>query len=145
MSKFSCYFLDHEIDVSPALESYADFFLSYQSSKWQKGCGDGVFSFVSDSGDKCELSVLENGKFGISVRYNIRRAGENKGGEYFSVGVQEKINQIEDAGEDQFVPIGSFLKPETAWLAVEDFFDNPTQKSGRIEWINSDDISWPED
>ena len=144
MSEFTSYFLDHDLVTNPALSSYTDFFVNYKPSKWDRGCGDGIFSFVSDSGDKSELSVIENENFGISVRYNFRKSGERKSSEFYSVGSPEKISQIENVGEDHLVPVGSFLKPAEAWIAVEDFFDNPTQKSGRIEWIDSEDIPWPE-
>ncbi|QJI14822.1 hypothetical protein HKK58_20480 [Pseudomonas sp. ADAK22] len=144
MSEFKCIFLDHDVDADPDLEFYADFFLNYQSAMWQKGCGDGVFSFVSEEGDKSELSVLENKELGISVRYNIRTANERRGAEFYSVGDQQKMNQVEDFGEDQFVPAGSFLEPKIAWLAVEDFFKNPLVKSRRIVWLHSEDISWPD-
>ncbi|WP_076951510.1 hypothetical protein [Pseudomonas cedrina] len=112
---------------------------------WQKGCGDGVFSFINDKDDKSELAVLENKELGISVRYNFRAAGGRRGAEYYSVGDQQKMNQVKDFGEDQFVPAGSFIQPKIAWLAVEDFFKNPLVKSHRIAWLNSNDISWPND
>ncbi len=144
MSEFKCIFLDYDVDENPKLQFYADFFLNYHPSMWQKGGGDGVLSFVSDKGDKSELTVLENKEFGISVRYNFRAAGERRGAEYFSVCDQQKMNHVEDFGDDQIVPAGSFIQPKKAWLAVEDFFKNPLVKSGRIAWLNSDDISWPD-
>lgn len=121
MPEFKCFFLDHDVDANPDLQFYAGFFLNYQPSMWQKGCGDGVFSFISEKGDKSELAVLENKEFGISVRYNFRANGERRGVEYYSVDDPQKMNQVEDFGEDQFVPAGSFLQPKIAWLAVEDF------------------------
>ena len=57
----------------------------------------------------------------------------------------EKINDVEDVGDDQFAPVGSFLPPQEAWLALEDFFNNPLCKSARIKWINSDEIAWPDE
>lgn len=109
------------------------------------GSADGVFSFLSDSGDQCDLSVLESEKYGISVRYNIKKSGERRGGEFYSVNELEKINDIEDVGDDQFAPVGSFLKPQEAWLALEDFFNDPLQKSDRVKWISSNEIAWPDD
>lgn len=144
MPELKCFFLDHDVDINPDPQAYAEFFLNYQSSKWQKGSGDGVFSYISDEGDKSELSVLENKELGISVRYNIRISGERTGAEFYSVGTLNKINVVKNCGDDQFVPEGSFLKPDVAWLAVEDFLKNPRVKSVRITWLNSDDISWPD-
>ncbi|NWE20410.1 hypothetical protein [Pseudomonas sp. P7548] len=144
MSEFKCIFLDHELDADPALRFYADFFLNYQPSKWQKGGGDGVFSFVSDDGYKAQLCVLESKGLGISVRYNLRAAGEREGVEFYSVGQPEKMNRVEDFGDDQWVPAGSFLAPMKAWLAVEDFFHHPLEKSSRMGWLSSHEICWPD-
>jgi hypothetical protein len=55
MSEFKCVFLDHALDTEPDLRFYAVFFLNYHPSLWQNGSGDGVFSFISDAGDKAEL------------------------------------------------------------------------------------------
>lgn len=144
MFKFKCFFLDNAVSTVPQLESYADFFLHYQPSKWQIGSGDGVFSFVSNEGDRYDLFVLENPDLGISVRSNSRCRADTEGHEFYSVAFHEKIHQIVDAGDEQFAPAGSFLKPEVAWLAVEDFFNDPQQKSERIQWIASNDIVWPD-
>lgn len=137
MAQFKCFFLDHALDTEPDLRFYAEFFLNYQPSLWQNGGGDGVFSFISDAGDKADLSVLENTHLGISVRYNFRAAGERKGVEFYAMGHPAKMHLIEDCGDDQFVPAGSFLPPEKAWLAVEDFFTQPLDKSRRVEWVSS--------
>lgn len=144
MSEFKCIFLDHELDVDPALHFYADFFLNYQPSKWQKGSGDGLFSFVSADGYKAELYVLESKDLGISVRYNFRAVGERKGMEFYSVGQSEKMNQVQDFGDDQWVPAGSFIPPAQAWLTVEDFFHHPLEKSFRVRWLSSHEIYWPD-
>lgn len=53
------------------------------------------------------------------------------------------MNHVEDFGDDQFVPAGSFIQPKKAWLAVEDFFKKPLVKSSRITWLSSGDILWP--
>jgi len=145
MSIFTCYFLDEKLNNNPQLSFYSDFFLNYSSLKWDKGAGDGVFNFIADNGDKADLTVVEHGKKGISVRYNFRKHNERRGFEYYSIASPEQMNHVEDVGDDQFVPLGSFLKPKQAWLAVEDFFNHPLSKSNRIEWLNSDNINWPDD
>ncbi len=145
MSVFKVYFLGRDVDDDPEPASYADFFLNYQSSVWQEGGGDGVFSFNSDMGDVSDLSVLESEQHGICVRYNIKKNGMRKGREFYAVGDSDALDRIEDVGDDQFAPIGSFLTPELAWLVIEDFFANPLEKSSRIQWVSSDDIKWPDD
>lgn len=145
MSKFYCYFQGPVLVENPQLDYFADYFLGYTPEKWMGTSGDGVFSFVSDSGDKCDLSILESREYGISVSYNIRRPGEKRGEGYYSVSDIKKINDVEDVGDDQFAPVGSFLPPQEAWLALEDFFKSPLCKSDRIKWINSDEIAWPDE
>jgi len=145
MTKFYCCFQGPVVIENPQLGSFADYFLDYTPEKWMDGSGDGVFSFVSDLGDSCNLSILESREYGISVRYNIRKPGERRGEEYYSVSDLKKINNFEDVGDDQFAPVGSFLPPQNAWLALEDFFNSPLFKSDRIQWINSDEISWPDE
>lgn len=145
MPRFYCYFQGPVLVENPRLEYFVDYFLDYAPEKWMGGTGDGVFAFVSDSGDSCDLSILESRKYGISVSYNIRRSGEKRGGAYYSVGNMGKVNDVEDVGDDQFAPVGSFLPPQEAWLALEDFFNNPLCKSGRIKWISADEIAWPDE
>lgn len=145
MPRFYCYFQGPVLMENPQLEYFADYFLGYAPEKWMAGTGDGVFSFVSDLGVSCDLSILESRKYGISVIYSIRRPGEKRGEEYYSVSDMEKINDVEDVGDDQFAPVGSFLPPQKAWLALEDFFNNPLCKSDRIKWISSDEIAWPDE
>ena len=142
MFKFNCYFLDQDLDNAPSPEKYRDFFLKYDPDSWSSGAGDGVFDARFENGDVATLSVLEEHSLGISVRFNFRRSGERSSQEYYSVGNHKEINNVDNVGDDQFLPIGSFLKPEQAWLAVEDFFENPCEKSNRIEWMSSDEIEW---
>ncbi len=144
MPDLSCYFLDKDMDSNPSLEKYKDYFLKYDPEVWSCGAGDGVFDVRFENGDNATLSVLEGRKLGISVRYNFRKFNDSQGQEFYSVGSKKQINVIKDVGDDQFAPVGSFLEPEQAWLAVEDFFNNPRQKSSRIQWIAADQINWPE-
>ena len=40
--------------------------------------------------------------------------------------------------------IGCFIKPDLAWLAISDYFNNAKIRSKQIEWVNSEEIDWPE-
>jgi hypothetical protein len=140
MSKLFCYFLDNEIDENPTPEKYSDFFINYHPSKWKRGSGDAVFSFEDNNNNGAVLSVIESEKLGISVRYNIIKSDRNENSEFYSVGDEAKINLVEDVGDDQFVPIGSFIEPNLAWLTIEDFLSSPLNKSKKIRWVNSKEI-----
>lgn len=61
----------------------------------------------------------------------------------FSVSDRTRLAQFEER-DDLHYPVGCFLSPAHAWLAVEDFLSQPTQPSSRIGWIDDADVSWPE-
>lgn len=67
------------------------------------------------------MTVIESEALGIFVRYNFRKSNQKEGVDFYSVFDQQKINLIEEIGDDQFVPIGAFVNPKIAWLAVKDF------------------------
>lgn len=123
-------------------DKYQDLFLEYNSKKWQRGSGDAVFSYSGGCEEKSSLSFIECKDCGISARFNSRIGDAIREEEYYSVGAVDKMNLIKDVGDDQFVPVGSFVSPEQAWMAVEDFFEKPMVKPSRIEWIDSEKIDW---
>ena len=145
MGEFHCNFLDWATNNSSDPEKYKDHFLNYDPQKWLAGSGGGAFTYRDDEFADCTIIALENPKYGIMFMYNLRRKGDKKGEGWLTVGNVELINQIEDVGDDQFFPLGSFVTPEEAWLALEDFFKHPTEKPKRVKWVNVDDVEWPED
>ncbi|PHS29706.1 MAG: hypothetical protein COA95_11475 [Methylophaga sp.] len=113
---------------------------------WGKGTHGGLFEAFEDN-MKYSLVIIENSLYGIMLNYSVWNLNANRGdgNSFYSLSDESLIYKIEDVGDDGFYPVGCFIKPINAWSAVEDFFNNPAQKSDRIEWIGSDDIPWPED
>ncbi len=92
------------------------------------------------------MIILQNSQYGILLSYDCYdKIGKRILSNYYSVGDPTKMDLIEDVGDEEFFPIGSFLEPKHAWLAIEDFFNHPIKISDRIEWIAADQIEWPED
>ena len=140
MSEFNCIILGREVDASPQPSDYAESFLNYSATEWNSGGGDCVFSYIEAGLSLAALVILHDGNGRMSVRYDI--AGRRKA--YYSVASKDEMNTIVDVGDDQFVPLGSLVSPLSAWHAVEDFFVAPLEMSGRLDWMNADEISWPE-
>lgn len=124
--------------------SFQKHFLEYNPAEWAEE-GGGSLQYFSDGGHVISLVILQNDKYGIMLSYDCYdKERKRTSHDCYSVGNPEKLNLIEDVGDEEFFPVGSFLRPEQAWLAVEDFFENPTKPSKRIDWIASDLIDWPE-
>jgi len=81
----------------------------------------------------------------MSVRINLRRAGDRIGTEFYSVGDVGQMVDVRDMGDDQLVPLGSFVAPDQAWLVLVDFFESPFSESDKVKWMSSQDMQWPED
>ncbi|NVJ90935.1 MAG: hypothetical protein HWE34_04720 [Methylocystaceae bacterium] len=123
---------------------FKEYFVNYQPEIWNED-GGGSLQYFGEDKVETTLLFIHNPNLGILLSYNQYDNAKNKTiCDFYSVGIREKIELIEDIGDDEFYPIGSFLNPQQAWLAVEDFFADPAQKSERIEWISSDKIQWPE-
>ena len=125
--------------------AFQKYFLQYDPDEWAEE-GGGSLQYFSDESNVISLVILQNTKYGIMLSYDCyNKTNKQTLQDCYSVGNSEKLNIIEDVGDEEFFPVGSFLKPEQAWLAVEDFFSDPTKISDRIEWIASDQIEWPEE
>lgn len=142
MGYYHSTFYNCSIDVD--LEAFRRHFVSYNSENWSED-GGGSLQYFTDDNQVISLIILHNPRYGIILSFDgYDEVKERTVFNYYSVGCIDKISDFKDVGDDQFYPIGSFLKPEIAWLAVEDFFKNPLKLSEQIEWINSEDLNWPE-
>lgn len=122
--------------------AFQKYFLDYDSNQWVEE-GGGSIQFFQDSGWILSLTIIQSPLYGISLFYDCYDpVNRNTIYDFCSVGDEEKLVLIEDIGDEEFYPVGAFMAPEDAWLAVEDFFKKPTEKSERIEWISSELIEW---
>ena len=131
-------------EIVPA--TFKPHFLNFDPFEWDQQGGGGSLQYTAQDGVRYSLTCIANKKYGVMLQWDCletKLIGINN--QSFSIGNKERMHQIEDIGDEEFYPVGSFLKPELAWLAVRDFFSNPSKKSNQIEWINSNDIEWPDD
>lgn len=140
MSGINCYFMGAGIDRSPTLDKYKPYFIDHSNDKCAAAPGDASFAFEDGGQLVCELYVLSNGNGGLSLRYTYSANRQN----YYSVAIPESMKIIIDAGDDQYAPAGSFVAPAVAWMAIEDFFDDPIVRSERLTWMDANEIDWPE-
>lgn len=123
--------------------------MKYDPSQW--AAGGGSFVFLDEAGGRWTLLVTQHDEYGISLLYGAGpwpppRAPAALSGnreEFISVGKKQAMNDFENIYDEIILPVGSFLAPQEAWLAVEDFIESPTTKSTRINWVASKTLAWP--
>ncbi len=145
VSNLSFSFLDMDSGKASDLPRIESAFIAYTPEQWREGAGDGMFTCTDDEKGVSDLYLIDDGKGQVSVRYNHRNNGERRGVEFYSVGDRSSIDTIVDVGEDQFVPKGSLIDPSLAWKVLNEFVSSPYETPKSVEWIPSQDVSWPED
>ena len=113
-------------DASP--ERYRDHFLKFDRHAWQQG-GGGSFVYIDDDGSRWSVVAESLGRdLGVACLFS------GGGEEFITVGNRSRLDRfIED--DNIHLPEGSFLPPDKAWLAVEDFLREPKKRSSWVEWI----------
>jgi hypothetical protein len=140
MKGFAINFMDFPTDFSPTPEKYKNFFLEYNQSQWDNASAGGSFVYIDEQGKRWTLIAISNENKGISLLAKNPETNQ----EVISVAEADLMNDFVEAEDEIMLPLGSFIKPEKAWLAVEDFLNNPTQKSHKITWLETDKLDWPE-
>jgi hypothetical protein len=145
-SRFSCNFLDLKTERNPKPEMYEDYYLSYDPEKWKAGSGGGSFKFFDGGGLEYSLTISEDSRYGIMMLYEKRDDKEGRSiGSWCSVANESELSvMIENADELQ-MPLGSYLEPVSAWGVVKAFILEPETMPDVIEWMDVDEIPWPDD
>lgn len=121
-------------------ENWKSYFLNYDPAKWNEE-GDGGLHFADESEEiRYSLIVAHYADLGFSLWQTTSL--KKKSATMISVNKPVAIGEFVEV-DDFNIPLGSFLPPEDAWLAVEDFLHEPRHPSKRIEWIASDELPWP--
>lgn len=143
MLEVSAHFMGDEED-NPQLDKYKHFYLGDVVPTGATKLVQGVFSASLSSGGMCSLFV--NGEIGhrVSLRYDRNGVLEKDGGEWFSIGDAGRFDEIVDAADETFVPLGSYIDPGLAWRVTSAFFQNPFDLPDCVEWFDSRYINWPE-
>jgi hypothetical protein len=122
---------------------WAPYFLRYDPAQWDAE-GDGVLQYSTDGGLEYALVITHWSGLGFVLEFKARDLNTNRT-LLSKLGVADvnALDRFEEQDGLQY-PAGCFLSPSVAWLAVEDFLKTPEQPSGRVQWVDSDDIPWPE-
>lgn len=142
---FSCNFLDYKTENHPQPKMYKPFFIEYDSAKWRAGSGGGAFKYFDGKGIEYALIISEDSRFGIMLIYEKWDENQNKSiGSWYSVSQLNQLSQFVTNEDELDMPKGSYMKPVDAWDAVSGFLENPCSIPRAIQWIDVNDIAWPE-
>jgi hypothetical protein len=138
--------LDLKTERYPKPELYEDYFLDYDSEKWKAGSGGGSFKFFDGEGLEYSLTISEDPKYGIMLSYEKWDDKENKSiGSWYSVANESELSTMIENADELQMPLGSYMKPENAWEGVKAFILEPVTMPEAIEWVDVEEIPWPED
>lgn len=123
---------------------YRDYFLDYSHEKW-KGSGGALFKFINNNKRYC-LTVYESDGLGILLNYDVWDVSANRGVEsWYSLGEKNLVHKFTEVADELCYPVGCFVKPDEAWMALVYFFQDPEVVPKSLAWVKSDDIPWPDD
>lgn len=130
-------------DGSCTPSEWKKYFSEYNPEIWDAE-GDGVLQYYSEDNKEFSLIIVHWRGVGFLLQLACRDLETNRSRWCkFSVSDSSKLTEFQEQ-DDLYYPVGCFLSPNEAWLAVEDFLNAPTNPSSRINWIDDHEISWPE-
>jgi hypothetical protein len=135
-------FLDKLSSNNLDIKEIEPYFTHYNPAEWEIS-NSGSFTHELEGNGNIVLYFVKSNDFGFSFRYDLNSPNEREGTSFYSLSNRETINEFTDAGDMDFVPLGSCINDnEKAFAIIKDFFTNPKQKSAFIEWIGVDEIDW---
>lgn len=134
--------MDNDAIEASSPSDYKDYFLNPSENK-NPYSNSGYFEYIDSKEGNITLLFIEyNNTFSLRYDYNIPKA--QAGNEYYSIGDPETMSIIVDAGDEEYIPLGSCISPELSWRIINDFFNNPKIISTNVSWLNSEEIDWNE-
>lgn len=134
MSSFNIIFLDTPYNISnPDKIMFKNYFYNYKHSDWENGAS---FVFIDDLSMEYSLVISEDENYGFNLIYSSPDFN------CYSLGNQDLLNLFVENSHEMIMPKGTYISAKEAWLATEDFIDNPVLPSLRIKWVNDEDIDW---
>lgn len=124
-------------------DQWKKYFLDYKPEIWDAE-GDGVLTYRSEADKDYSLVIIHWSDFGFLLQLTCDNLKTNCP-EYCCFSLRDK-NRLAEFTEldDLTYPVGCFLSADDAWLAVEEFLNHPEEPSPRIQWIEDEQIEWPE-
>ena len=123
---------------------WRDCFLEYDSEFWNIS-GGGLVEYHDISPQKFNLMIMHVPEKGFFLRFScVKTDSTTMAGTLLSVFDQNQLNTFAMLGGELPYSLGTVLPPEIAWLAIEDFLNNPREPSPRIQWTESRLINFPD-
>jgi len=137
------YKLGHKDDFSA--KAWKSAFSKENETKWDSE-QSGSIQYFDDDGEQHSLIINYKQGHGLAFsldRYNKADFSRNRS--MLSVGQPSKINRFECVDSGATVSLGSFVPFEAAWPIVEHFLREPHNLPNCVEWIDANNLDWPED
>ena len=118
--------------------------MNFDEEAWY-GKSSGGAGFVAQEPGSPSWSLILNPQrgHGISLLTTVYSPGQRFGDELVSVGDLARMHEFVTTGQEVVVPLGSFVTPQQAWLAIEDFCANPRIASRRLQWLATSELEYP--
>lgn len=134
MSEFNIVFLDIPYNIhDPDKAKFEKYFINYKHDEWENGAS---FVFVDDLSIEYSLVISEDEKYGFNLIYSSKNIN------CYSLGNESLLDIFVENSHEMIMPQGTYIFVKDAWLATEDFLDNPYVPSSRIRWVTDDKIDW---
>ncbi|MCH5599227.1 hypothetical protein [Niabella ginsengisoli] len=141
MFKIAVQFLNEDFVTDSKMDNYKPYFLDHDINKSDIS-NSGYFEYKHKDGDIVLLFIAHDGKFSLRYDYNILTTTNSSQPSYYSVFDPNHMNEIIDAGDENMIPLGSLVESNQAWAIICDFYQNPEEKSSRIQWLDAEEINW---
>ena len=117
---------------------------NYDEQRWVNDPTGGAALSAREEGLRWSMVLTASKGLGISVLVTVRGEGSKRYKELVSVGDESNLDQFVRTESDIIAPLGSFVPPDIALKAVEDFFLKPSEASTRLAWIRTSSLKYPE-
>lgn len=144
MTTFNINCLGLPTSTEPNPELFRRLLLAYDEELWVTHPSGGAALSAKEDGLRWSLVLTASKGLGISLLATVRGQQGKRYRELTSVGEDSKLGQFVRTECDIIASLGSFVRPEIALMAVEDFFEAPSEPSSRLRWIATSELAFPE-
>ncbi len=130
-------------DFSP--QAWKKFFVPFDADRWAKDSAGGIV-YKLDDGSQFSLMFEYDVDLGLSMTYDMDNFEDDEfeSDSRISVRDREAMSDFVLVATGATYPRGSFVDPEAAWGATEAFLNDPTVMPTSIDWLDPDELDWPE-
>lgn len=133
----------------PSIKDIERFFVSYKEDEWSVGGASGADIVIygahgTEDGtpfkDRVDIwiTIYDHPEYGMCTQYT--KGGGGYRDNYFSLGDVGRLSKVMHTRHGDPLPVGLFVSPTTAWIAVKHFIETRGDRSPDIDWISADDV-----